>query len=81
LDSAAGIDFYPRPFCSCHILVKRNRNESTIAKLINKIQIMDSELKNGEPDNTELEKSRVHIIVEIIEYMTNSVVSKTIIRK
>ncbi len=29
----------------------------------------------------ELEKSKVHIIVEIIEYMPNTVVSKTIIKK
>lgn len=29
----------------------------------------------------ELEKSRSHIVVEIIEYVTNSVVSKTIIKK
>ncbi len=33
------------------------------------------------PDSIELEKSRSHIIVEIIEYVSNSVVSKTIIRK
>jgi quercetin dioxygenase-like cupin family protein len=33
------------------------------------------------PDTTEMEKSRSHIIVEIIEYVSNSVVSKTIIRK
>jgi quercetin dioxygenase-like cupin family protein len=32
-------------------------------------------------DNTELEKSRAHIIVEIIEYVSNSVVIKTIMRK
>ena len=32
-------------------------------------------------DNAELEKSVSHIIVEIIEYIPNSVVSKTIIRK
>lgn len=33
-------------------------------------------------DNTgELEKSEVHIIVEIIEYIPNAVVSKTIIKK
>lgn len=32
-------------------------------------------------ENYELEKSRSHIIVEIIEYVSNSVVSKTIIRK
>jgi quercetin dioxygenase-like cupin family protein len=33
------------------------------------------------PDNSELEKSTSHIIVEIIEYIPNSVVSKTIIKK
>jgi hypothetical protein len=33
------------------------------------------------PDNTELEKSKSHIIVEIIEYIPNSVVIKTIIKK
>ena len=42
---------------------------------------MNSENKVGKPDNTELEKSKAHIIVEIIEYMANSVVIKTIIRK
>lgn len=31
--------------------------------------------------HTELEKSRMHILIEIIEYVPNSVVSKTIIRK
>lgn len=31
--------------------------------------------------NVELEKSTVHIIVEIIEYLPNAVVSKTIIKK
>lgn len=31
--------------------------------------------------NPELEKQKVHIIVEIIEYMSNAVVSKTIIKK
>jgi quercetin dioxygenase-like cupin family protein len=30
---------------------------------------------------TELEKSRSHILIEIIEYVPNSVVTKTIIRK
>jgi quercetin dioxygenase-like cupin family protein len=34
-----------------------------------------------EPDTTQLEKSISHIIVEIIEYVSNSVVSKTIIKK
>ena len=31
--------------------------------------------------NTEIEKSISHILIEIIEYIPNSVVSKTIIRK
>lgn len=39
-------------------------------------------MKNKENlENPELEKSKSHIIVEIIEYLSNSVVSKTIIRK
>jgi quercetin dioxygenase-like cupin family protein len=33
------------------------------------------------PHTKELEKSKAHIIVEIIEYIPNSVVSKTIIKK
>jgi quercetin dioxygenase-like cupin family protein len=37
--------------------------------------------KNERQDLTEFEKSKVYIIVEIIEYMPNAVVSKTIIRK
>ena len=32
-------------------------------------------------DNTEQEKSKAHIIVEIIEYVPNAVVIKTIIKK
>ena len=32
-------------------------------------------------DNLELEKSKVHITVEIIEYVANSVVTKTILKK
>ena len=32
-------------------------------------------------DNSELEKSKIHIIVEIIEYLPNAVVSRTIIKK
>ena len=33
------------------------------------------------PAKAELEKSKAHIIVEIIEYMANSVVIKTIVKK
>lgn len=32
-------------------------------------------------EKTELEKSKTHIVVEIIEYMPNAVLSKTIIKK
>jgi quercetin dioxygenase-like cupin family protein len=42
---------------------------------------MDTKEHNGQADNLELEKSKAHIIVEIIEYMPNSVVIKTILRK
>jgi len=42
---------------------------------------MDKKIQDGKPDSSELEKSKAHIIVEIIEYMANSVVIKTIIRK
>jgi len=41
----------------------------------NKAEIKDK------PDTKELEKSKSHIIVEIIEYIPNSVVIKTIIKK
>jgi len=42
---------------------------------------MDKKIKSDKTEGTELEKSKVHIVVEIIEYMTNSVVIKTIIKK
>jgi quercetin dioxygenase-like cupin family protein len=42
---------------------------------------MDIKHIDGKPDTTELEKSKAHIIVEIIEYMANAVVIKTIIKK
>ena len=32
-------------------------------------------------DNVELEKAKAHIIIEIIEYMANAVVTKTIIKR
>jgi quercetin dioxygenase-like cupin family protein len=37
--------------------------------------------KNHPTDLSELEKSKAHIIVEIIEYVSNAVLSKTIIKK
>lgn len=42
---------------------------------------MNNKPANENPDNNELEKSKAHIIVEIIEYMANAVVIKTIIKK
>ncbi len=36
---------------------------------------------NNKVDTPELQKSKAHIIVKIIEYVPNSVLSKTIIRK
>ena len=37
--------------------------------------------RNNQFDNTELEKSKAHIIVEILEYIPKSVLMKTIIKK
>jgi quercetin dioxygenase-like cupin family protein len=42
---------------------------------------MKDKLIAKKPDLPEIEKSKSHIIVEIIEYMANSVVIKTIIKK
>ena len=42
---------------------------------------MDNNPQNKKTDIAELEKSKAHIIVEIIEYMPNAIVSKTIIKK
>ena len=42
---------------------------------------MNRKQKNNKTEDAELEKSKAHIIVEIIEYLTNAVVSKTIIEK
>jgi quercetin dioxygenase-like cupin family protein len=42
---------------------------------------MTSKDKNQKGDDTEIEKSKAHIIVEIIEYIPNAVLSRTIIKK
>jgi quercetin dioxygenase-like cupin family protein len=44
-------------------------------------KINPDEVKGIKPDTAELEKAKSHIIVEIIEYVPNSVVIKTIIKK
>ena len=42
---------------------------------------MNKKNQDGKAESFELEKSRAHIIVEIIEYMASAVVIKTIIKK
>jgi len=46
-----------------------------------KTSLIDFKNNGNQPIVTEIEKSRVHIIVEIIEYVPNAIVSKTIIKK
>jgi len=41
----------------------------------------DPDNSGNKPLNAEVERSKTHIIVEIIEYMANAVVTKTIIKK
>lgn len=41
----------------------------------------DISIKNFPTSPAELEKSKVHIIVEILEYVPNAILSKTIIKK
>jgi quercetin dioxygenase-like cupin family protein len=47
----------------------------------NKTDKMNKKESNTQQDTVELKKSTAHIIVEIIEYIPNSVVIKTILRK
>ena len=48
---------------------------------MDKIKISNKAERKKKQDSAELEKSKSHIIVEIIEYVSNSVVIKTIIKK
>jgi quercetin dioxygenase-like cupin family protein len=87
VDKISGLDFYPGPFYStinlCFIIkVECEKNRTPPLEIIKttiKSIIMKDQDKKA--DSSELEKSKAHIIVEIIEYMTNSVVIKTIIKK
>ncbi len=47
----------------------------------NIIELADKSNHNEKTNHAELEKSKAHIVVEIIEYAPNAVVSKTIIKK
>jgi quercetin dioxygenase-like cupin family protein len=48
---------------------------------IDKNSLANLTAKSNHSGISELEKSKVHIIVEIIEYVPNAIVSKTIIKK
>ena len=54
----------------------RRQNLKILSFLLN-----NNKNNNKLMDNTELEKSKAYITVEIIEYIPNSVVSKTIFKK
>src|SRR5665213_2819511 len=53
---------------STHLYLMKNTGSKKMKTVVN-------------ADNSEIEKAKSHIIVEIIEYIPNSVVSKTIIKK
>ncbi len=59
-------------------LEANNLTESNDPPATSPIKIANRSSNSG---NSELEKAKAHIIVEIIEYVPNSVVSKTIIKK
>lgn len=48
---------------------------------MNKSEISNDLNNNDQTDNNEMDKATSHIIVEIIEYVPNAVVIKTIIKK
>jgi len=50
-------------------------------KRVNKVINLTPQRNHTDNGKKELEKSKVHIIVEIIEYVPNAIVSKTIIKK
>src|SRR6185436_15593705 len=54
------------------------KNKNILTDLADKSNHTD---RTNHKPSTEIEKSNVHIIVEIIEYVPNAVVSKTIIKK
>jgi len=54
------------------------KNKNILIDLTDKTNHTD---RSNHTPKTEIEKSKAHIIVEIIEYIPNAVVSKTIIKK
>ena len=59
-------------------LQKMKKDKNILTDLTDKSNHTD---RTNHTPPSEIEKSKVHIIVEIIEYMPNAVVSKTIIKK
>lgn len=53
--------------------------QASLAKFFRNKHVL--KVKQMGNENSELEKSAIHIVVEIIEYMPKAVVSKTIIKK
>ena len=51
------------------------------SKMMIFVKMNDKSSKSGKIDSSEILKSAPHIIVEIIEYVDNSVVTKTILKK
>ena len=47
---------------------------------MDKIEVRNKTPRQKKQDNSELEKSKSHIIVEIIEYVSNSVVKKPLLK-
>ena len=76
--------------CSCVTLSQQRVPNFVVSREPLNLNSMDDQDKTvignktdgvEKPDSKELEKSKTHIIVEIIEYVPNSVVIKTIIKK
>ena len=71
-----------RTFGLRHSVKKANNFfKNRIMKAKDKLKKGDSPAVDEKPSKLEIEKSKAHIIVEIIEYMANSVVIKTILKK
>ncbi len=62
----------------CNSPAKQNRTFILLTNLFKKLLM---EQKYDQPETAEIEKAKSHIIVEIIEYVPNAVVIKTIIKK
>lgn len=60
--------------------VNNNLNNITVPNNIRGI-LIEVNTEGNQMDNSGIDKSKAHILIEIIEYVPNSVVTKTIIKK